>query len=167
MNVTNKAINGHFSTGLFLGTITAVRHFLSNDRQNPMIQHNNRMKIAVLMLLFIVLAACANQSSSGAPAAIAAYFESLVVKDVNQLVNVSCSAWEANARDELRTFDAVAITLQDLKCLESGQDGETTLVSCTGKIVANYGNEVLEINLADRDYQAVKEGGEWRMCGYR
>ena len=44
--------------------------------------------------------------------------------------------------------------------------GEFTLVGCTGTIVANYGNEVLEINLADQTYKAAFEGGEWRMCGY-
>jgi len=25
--------------------------------------------------------------------------------------------------------------------------------------------EILTINLADRAYAAVKEGGDWRMCG--
>ena len=35
------------------------------------------------------------------------------------------------------------------------------------KIVANYGNEVLELDLSERSYQVVEEGGEWRMCGYR
>jgi hypothetical protein len=115
----------------------------------------------------MLIAACASQGSTGASGAITTYIKSLVAKDANQLVNSSCSAWEANARQELRTFDAVTVTLQDLKCQEAGQDGETTLVSCSGKIVANYGNEVLEINLSDRDYQAITEGGEWRMCGYR
>jgi len=46
-------------------------------------------------------------------------------------------------------------------------EGNSAIVACTGKIVANYGNEVLEIDLAAQKYQAVFEGGEWRMCGYR
>jgi hypothetical protein len=130
-------------------------------------QPNIWVKLTLLILIPFVLTACASQADSGASGAITTYIKSLAAKDVNQLVNASCSAWEANARQELRTFDAVTITLQDLKCQESGEDGETALVSCSGKIVANYGNEVLEINLADRNYQAIKDGGEWRMCGYR
>jgi hypothetical protein len=125
------------------------------------------VRYATFILLPLILTACASQTASGAPAAIATYFQSLAAKDQNQLVNASCAAWETNALQELRTFDAVTITLEDLNCQESGVDGETTLVSCSGKIVANYGNEVLEINLADRGYQAIEEGGEWRMCGYR
>ncbi len=68
---------------------------------------------------------------------------------------------------ELESFTAVTVTLQDLACQESGKDGETRLIECSGKIVANYGNEVLEITLSERIYQAVYEAGEWRMCGYR
>jgi hypothetical protein len=132
-----------------------------------MTHQNNWLKITVLILYLLILAACGGQNASSASSAIETYLKSLAAKDVNQLVNASCSAWETNARQELRTFDAVAITLQDLKCQEAGVEGETTLVSCSGKIVANYGNEVLEINLADRDYQAIQEGSEWRMCGYR
>jgi len=40
-------------------------------------------------------------------------------------------------------------------------------VSCTGTITANYGNEVLEIDLSERTYQVVFEAGERRMCGCR
>jgi hypothetical protein len=61
----------------------------------------------------------------------------------------------------------VTITLEELSCQEDQVIGEFTLVQCTGTIVANYGNEILEINLADQTYQAVFEGGEWRMCGYK
>lgn len=88
-------------------------------------------------------------------------------RDENQLVLSSCAAWEAQAKTELASFSAVSVSLEDASCTESSEDGDYTLVSCTGKIVANYGNEILEIDLADRTYQAVYEAGEWRMCGYR
>jgi hypothetical protein len=57
--------------------------------------------------------------------------------------------------------------LKDLDCQETGKDGDITLVRCSGKIEANYGNEILEIDLTRRAFQTVYEAGEWRMCGYR
>jgi hypothetical protein len=121
-------------------------------------------------ILFLLLAAgCANSgnNTSNAVGAIEAYNEALVAKNADQLSTLSCAAWEADAKNELDSFSAVTVTLNDIKCEEAGKDGNTTLVTCTGDITANYGNEVLKINLADRTYQAVYEGGEWRMCGYR
>jgi hypothetical protein len=99
--------------------------------------------------------------------AIESYNQALVAGKADQLTTLSCSDWEADAQNELASFSAVQVDLRDMSCSESSVDGDTALVSCTGKIIANYGNEVLEINLADRLYQAVQEGGEWRMCGYR
>jgi hypothetical protein len=125
-------------------------------------------KWLILLLLLLSLTGCnAGKGTAAAPAAIEAYFSALVGKDVNALVNRSCAAWESNARSEFESFSAVTVSLENMACQESENDGQTSLVACTGKIVANYGNEVLEINLADRVYQAVKEQGEWRMCGYK
>jgi len=124
-------------------------------------------KTFLLLIMALFLASCSGQSNSNSAGAVEAYLEALVAKGESQLINSSCAAWEADARQELRTFDAVTVNLQDLKCQETAKDGEISLVACTGKIVANYGNEVLEINLSDRTYQTIQEGGEWRMCGYR
>jgi len=46
-----------------------------------------------------------------------------------------------------------------------GEDGDASLVSCTASLCWITTAEKQEINLADRDYQVVQEGGEWRMCG--
>lgn len=126
-------------------------------------------RYALIGIFFLLIAAgCANSgSTSNAVGAIEAYNEALVAKNADQLSTLSCAAWEADAKNELDSFSAVTASLNDMKCEEAGKDGNTTLVACTGSITANYGNEVLTINLADRTYQAVYEGGEWRMCGYR
>lgn len=121
--------------------------------------------IVSLMALFL-LGACTTESGS-ASAAIESYLQALVAKDANQLVAASCAAWEASARQELRTFDAVDVSLKMLDCQETESSGDTARVTCRGQITANYGNEVLEIDLADRSYTAVNEAGEWRMCGYQ
>jgi hypothetical protein len=123
--------------------------------------------LGFLMLVVFLTACGASSEKSGASAAVEAYVQALTAGDANALANVSCSTWESNAKTELESFAAVTVSLQDMQCKKDSQDGDTTLVACTGKIVANYGTEVLEINLSDRIYQVVSEGGEWRVCGYR
>jgi len=119
------------------------------------------------MLIVLALASCSAAGQPGPVDAIETYQDALVAGDIDQLVNTSCADWEAQARLEMDSFTAVSTELVDRSCQEAGKDGDTTLVSCTGVIKANYGAEVLEIDLADRIYQTVYEGGEWRMCGYR
>jgi hypothetical protein len=124
------------------------------------------LQILLFVGIFAVVSACSN-SSGGPVSAIESYNQALVKGEADQLTTLSCSDWEADAKNELASFAAVKVSLEELSCSEKDRDGDTVLVSCSGKIIANYGNEVLEINLADRLYQAVLEGGEWRMCGYR
>ena len=120
-----------------------------------------------LSILFIMVIIGCSNNQNDAPAAIERYIQALIAKDENLLINHSCAAWEIEAKNEFNSFSAVSVSLEDLSCQETGQDGEYTLVSCNGKIIANYGNEILEINLADQNYLAIYDGGEWRMCGYR
>ena len=129
---------------------------------------NKSPKFLFCLLVFLSLTACGQPSSNNDPAiAVSAYLEALVSKDVNQVINSSCAAWEAQAQQELDSFAAVTANLDQVKCQVTGQEGDNRLVTCQGKIIANYGNEVLEINLGDRTYLVVDEGGAWRMCGYR
>jgi hypothetical protein len=112
------------------------------------------------------LGAC-DSNSTDAAAAIQSYYQALVAKNAEKLVGYSCTSWEDNARTELESLGAVEVRLEDLQCQVNGEQGEATAVSCSGKIIANYGNEVLEIDLAERQYLAQYEDGDWRMCGYR
>jgi hypothetical protein len=117
-------------------------------------------------LIILVITGCSNNQNR-APASIEEYINALVSKDENKLINYSCADWESEARSEFNSFSAVSVSLEDLTCHETGQDEDYTIVSCEGVIIANYGNEILEINLADQNYASIFEGGEWRMCGYR
>lgn len=118
-----------------------------------------------LIIGLIALAGCSSQNN--AAGSILAYLEALAARDADSMLALSCADWEAQARTEFEAFSAVTIALEDATCSESGKEGELSLVSCTGKIVANYGNEILEIDLSDRTYLSAYEAGEWRMCGYR
>jgi len=145
---------------------------------NPVFKNNNVLEscsmkptaILFSLIIFIMIfgvTSCSSNSNATAAGGIESYHEALVAKDLDQLINYSCADWEAQARLELESFGAVQAELRDLQCADAGQDGDTTVVSCTGVIAATYGNEVLEIDLADRQYVAAYEGNEWRMCGYR
>jgi hypothetical protein len=115
--------------------------------------------------VILALAACSQQD---APAqAIEAYLQALVDKDADRLVTLSCADWEEQATMEVDSFEAVSATLKDANCQTSGQEGDATLVTCTGSIVATYNDEQQELGLDRQVYRVVSEGGEWRMCGYQ
>ena len=86
--------------------------------------------------------------------------------NVDQMISLSCADWEQNARLEFDAFAGVQTELGDLQCTSSGKDGDVTLVTCTGEILATYGNEQQNFDLGGIDYRVVQEAGEWRMCGY-
>jgi hypothetical protein len=144
-----------------LGTITGAASPQQALQKELVLKSN----IAIL-LLFLLSSACA-PAAQGPEAAATAYIQALVAGETDQLVNLSCAAWEEGARNELASFTAVEVSVQDVGCQSSNLQDDSAQVVCEGKIVANYGNEILEINLADRSYQMIKEGGEWRMCGYQ
>jgi len=121
----------------------------------------------VNMVLGLLLAGCAGSQTTSAPTTTQAYIKALVSKDATMLTSLSCAAWEADAKTELDSFGAVTARLEDLSCNDAGKDGNFTLVACRGKIIANYNGEDQTINLADRTYKLIQEGGDWRMCGYR
>lgn len=122
----------------------------------------------VSSLLMILLVACnTTAQTADAAKAVEGYLAALVERDLNQMINLSCADWEAQARVEYDSFAAVKLNLEDLQCQARGQDGEYTLIACTGSIIANYGAEDLQIDVANQTYRVRQEGGEWRMCGYQ
>jgi hypothetical protein len=126
-----------------------------------------RQILRTFLLICMIPLALAGCRTGGPGEAVLAYHQALVDKDAERLATLSCADWEADARTELESFGAVSTTLEEAACQESSTEGDTATVTCTGKIVADYNGELLEIDLAERDYAAVQEGGEWRMCGYQ
>jgi len=116
----------------------------------------------------MLVAGCAAgvKDDQAAAKTVQAYWQAMTARDLNQAVELSCAAWEAQARTEFNSFSAVKLTLDQVACTVSGMTGETAQVTCSGAIIANYGAEDLTIDIANRAYQVVNEGGEWRMCGY-
>lgn len=123
--------------------------------------------IIVLALLLAFLVGCSAQAGSGPAKAVEGYLQALVAKNADKMVSLSCAAWEANAQTEADSMTAVTARLDGLACQENGKDGNTTLVTCKGKIVATYNNEDQDIPLEGRTYKVIQEANEWRMCGYQ
>jgi hypothetical protein len=126
----------------------------------------------ILLILFIVLTAnlllIACASNTDAPAkAVENYLNALVEKDADRLSTLVCGAWEEDALIELDSFQAVTARLEGAACAQTGSDGETALIHCTGKIIASYNNEDQELDLSVRTYQVTQEGGDWLVCGTR
>jgi hypothetical protein len=119
----------------------------------------------VMVMVAVLIAGCRSQGS--AADSIQAYLQARVQSDVDKMINLSCPDWEAQARIEASTFQALNAQLEGMTCADSGTDGSITLVSCQGKIVTTYNGETREWSLAERQFKTVLDDGEWRMCGYQ
>ena len=129
-------------------------------------------KILVILLSVLIanslLTACGSSSKTDAPAkAVEDYLNALVAKDADRLPTLVCGKWEEEALVELDSFQAVTARLEEVACKQSGTDGTTTLVSCTGNIVTTYNNEDSKIDLSTIVYEVTQENGDWLVCGTR
>jgi hypothetical protein len=119
-------------------------------------------------LALTVLSACGSSANTDAPAkAVEDYLNALVNKEADRLPTLVCGDWEEDALIELDSFQAVTARLENVACTQSGTDGETALVNCTGSIVATYNNEDQALDLSVRTYQVTEDNGTWLVCGTR
>ena len=129
------------------------------------------MRKSLVFLLVVVLAtliaACSSSNSDASAKAVEAYLNALVAKDADLLPTLVCGDWEDDALIELDSFQAVTARLDNVACTQTGTDGETALVDCTGNIIATYNDEDQELDLSVRTYQVVQQGGDWLVCGTR
>jgi hypothetical protein len=122
----------------------------------------------LVLITAAILGGCGGAGQgSGAAGTVENYLQALANRDLNQVVSASCAEWEPQARVEYDSFAAVKLELKDLSCQETGQAQPYTLVGCSGTIIANYGAEDLQIDVAGQTFQVIQEGGEWRVCGYQ
>lgn len=120
----------------------------------------------ILILAITIIAACA--SNTDAPVkAVENYLNALVNKEADKMPTLVCGDWETDAMIELDSFQAVTARLENLSCSQTGTDGDTALILCTGDIVASYNNEDQKLDLSTRTYQVIEQGGDWLVCGTR
>jgi len=125
------------------------------------------LTLIIVMLASVLLAACSSSDSQAPAKAVEDYLNTLVAKDADRLPTLVCGDWEEDALIELDSFQAVTTRLDGLACEQTGTDGDSALVLCSGRIIASYNNEDQELDLSVRTYQVVQEGGDWLVCGTR
>lgn len=125
-----------------------------------------RKKLLIFPILLILagLSACTGGDAPGK--AVELYHQALVDKEQEVLISYSCAAWESQALQDLDSFVSVETELTGVTCQTVSEEGDTARVSCEGAISASYEGEASEFPLSGRTYIVVREGGEWRMCGY-
>ncbi len=116
-----------------------------------------------LIIFSLILSACANKSS--APDAVENYLKAKITSDAEKLVNLSCKDWEAQALLDAAPFESVDATFEGMSCKEAGKEDKFTLVTCEGILSFEYQGELRQQNLNEVSYLAIKENGEWKMCG--
>ncbi len=121
-----------------------------------------------LALVAMLLVACGSTGGevSGAARNIESYLQARVASDTDQMITLSCAAWEPTARIESTSFKSLKARLDGMTCTATA-DGAAANVTCVGKILTTYNGEDRELNLADKSFRSVQEAGEWRMCGYK
>ena len=133
-----------------------------------MLKFKTVVVLAASLAITVLLPACGGASpEQSAAAAVQSYWQAMVDRDLDKVVELSCAGWETQARTEFNSFSAVKLALDHVACQPAGQAGPVVQVTCTGAIIANYGAEDLTIDIAGRTYKVENEGGEWRMCGYQ
>lgn len=126
------------------------------------------LTLFMVLIATLLLAACASASNSEAPAkAVEDYWNVIAAKDAKRLPTLVCGDWEDDALTVLDSLQAVSARLEDVSCTQTGTDGDTALVNCTGKMVLTYDTEDQEIDLAVFTYEVTQEGGDWLVCGTR
>jgi hypothetical protein len=123
--------------------------------------------LLVILLINILLTACSSSNADAPAQAVETYLNTLVAKDADRLPTLVCADWEEDALIELDSFQAVTPRLEDVACKQTGSDGDTALVDCTGKIIATYNDEDQELDLSVRTYEVIQQGGDWLVCGTR
>lgn len=110
-----------------------------------------------------LLAACQGQPTGPAPEQVVEdYLQAKISGDRETIQRLLCLEMEDRLEAEVSSFSAVSdVKIEGMACEPAGEG----LVRCQGKIVAAYGNEQTEFQLAS--YHVVEEDGAWKWCGER
>lgn len=116
-------------------------------------------RLFLLLPFFLFLAACSGEAAGeGAGDIVEDYLEAKVAGDAEGIAGLICSEMAENVTREAASFANVEARIDSMQCTANGNT-----VSCTGTIIALYGNDERQFPLGS--YRVVKEDGQWRWCG--
>jgi hypothetical protein len=123
-------------------------------------------RLLFIVLLLLILPACADEGGAEADLGqvVLDYMAAKADGDEDTIRSMICSEMEAQIPMEASSLASVEASLSDdASCETEGTEGDYTMVSCEGAIVAIYGTENREFDLTT--YRVVEEDGEWKWCG--
>ncbi len=121
------------------------------------------LRYSMLLFCLTSMAGCATANGTDPAQVVEAYFQAIIDDETERLANLTCAAYEADARTLATSFRNTGAELQDVSCQPAGTDGDYNIVDCQGKIVVQYQAELREFPLSG--YRTIQEDGTWRMCG--
>jgi len=83
------------------------------------------------------------------------------------VLNLACKAWEEQASLEVDALLSVGAELNNVQCQIEKEEGDYTLVKCSGLLDLTYDDEIRSIDLSKRTYYMQMEDGQWRVCSYK
>ena len=119
-----------------------------------------------LIFFSVLITSCSSNQNSQAKL-VENYYQALMDKNLNLMLAQVCPSWEEQARTDYQSFAAVSAQLKDMHCTVQSLQENSATVKCQGKIEADYGNEILEIDLSKFVFKIIQENGDWRLCGYQ
>lgn len=123
--------------------------------------------LTMVLMTNVVLTACGSSDADAPVNAVENYWNVIVAKDAERLPALVCGDFEEEALTVLDSLQAVDARLENISCSQTGTEGDTALVNCTGNMVLTYDTEDQEIDLSVFTYEVVEEGGDWLVCGTR
>jgi len=115
----------------------------------------------------LAVRSCGTKTTANAADATYAYLQALASKDKDAVISLTCKESEEQAILEVDALMSVDAALNDIRCEQTGQDGDEVLVVCTGSLDLTYNNEIRAIELDKRTYSMKMEDGQWRVCSYK
>jgi outer membrane lipoprotein-sorting protein len=123
--------------------------------------------IAASIAILLAVSSCGTKTTANAADATYAYLQALASKDKDAVISLTCKESEEQAILEVDALMSVDAALNDIRCEQTGQDGDEVLVVCTGSLDLTYNNEIRAIELDKRTYSMKMEDGQWRVCSYK
>ncbi len=123
--------------------------------------------IAASIAILLAVSSCGTKTTANAADATYAYLQALASKDTDAVISLTCKESEEQAILEVDALMSVDAALNDIRCEQTGQDGDEVLVVCTGSLDLTYNNEIRAIELDKRTYSMKMEDGQWRVCSYK
>ncbi len=116
--------------------------------------------IPLALLLMVGLVGCGTPSPAQVQT-VEKFIQAKVEADLPTLQSLICAELAEDAAAESRTFATVSnVTLQNMSCR---LDADGSHVTCTGEILAQYGEQTTSFPLTR--YLLVQEEGAWKWCG--